>query len=126
MTATAVLHELRRAGVQVRLTPSGLVVTPRSAFDARLRRLVVRHKADLVASLDPEVGWRVNAMRQQVTGDRALPLLVARTVVTFSPNRCLSCGNTTEDAEAGYSRCAACRTAAGLVAFEAIPARESA
>jgi len=126
VTATTVLSELHRAGVQVRLTPEGLVVTPRSAFDARLRRLVVRHKADLVATLDPEVGWRVNAMRQQVTGSRALPLLVARTVPRFSPGRCLSCGDPAKDAEAGYSRCAACRTAAGLVAFEVVPARQSA
>lgn len=121
MTGAAILNELERAGVRVRPTARGLAVSPRTAVDERLRRLLEAHKGDLVASLDPEVGWRVREMQKQVTGNGALPVLVARQDCAVGPDRCLSCGEQADPSPAGAARCASCRIAAGLVAFAAIP-----
>ena len=66
----------------------------RAADNERIKCKVAVHGA--VASDDPGVNWRVDAMRHQVRGDSPIPLLVAR-YGALDSGACLSCGETLPD-----------------------------
>lgn len=117
MTAKAVLAELERAGIRVRLTDQGFAFKPR--LDGRLRAMVTTHAAaDLLRALDPEVAWRVAAMRPQLTGAAAVPLLLARRPEgACAANACIACGDSLPEVPPlGSGRCRPCRVAVSLVA----------
>ena len=117
MSAKAVLAELERAGIRVRLTDQGFAFKPR--LDGRLRAMVATHTADLLSVVDREVAWRVATMRPQLASAAAMPLLLARPHAgAFAVNACISCGDplTELPPPLGSGRCRPCRVAVSLIA----------
>jgi len=64
-----------------------------------------------VAIEDPEVAWRVEAMRKQVPARGTIPDLIARDVPR-EPERCFSCGDTLKGRQ--RYRCRPCAVAAAI------------
>ena len=78
----------------------------------------LRAELDLMGpQVDPEVAWRLAAMRPQVPVTGAIPLLIARPGIRFAPGSCGSCGDPLA-AEERY-RCRPC-VAAAVAALEAV------
>ncbi|MDP9471142.1 MAG: hypothetical protein M3Q71_10825 [Chloroflexota bacterium] len=118
MTAAELLADLRDreillelAGDQLRCRAAAGVLTP------DLAATIKAHKLALIALLREEeaaIGWRVEAMREQVPAGGPIPFLVAVPNVAPAAGVCLSCGETFE--LVGYvQRCRLCAVAAGRV-----------
>jgi hypothetical protein len=73
-------------------------------------------RAQPARPVDPEVAWRVEAMRPQVPRRGPIPLLVARREVVPQPDCCLSCGDPLP--EGRRYRCGPCQEAAWRVLTE--------
>jgi hypothetical protein len=67
------------------------------------------------ASVDPEVAWRIEAMRPQYPADGAIPLLRARPDRLFDHDVCVSCGSPLSDRR---PRCGPCVEAVNIVVAE--------
>ena len=65
--------------------------------------------------LSPELAWRVDAMRPQMTVTGAIPYLRARPDELFSHDVCVSCGDPLPDIR---PRCRLCSDAANIVLGE--------
>jgi hypothetical protein len=97
MEVLSLLAEARAAGLNVRAEGDTLIVRgPRSAeaIVAQLRD----HKPEVLALLeaaDPEVAWRVAALRPQISARGPIRWLAARTdtPATDAPRCCGSCGD---------------------------------
>jgi len=72
--------------------------------------------AEPAGSVDPEVAWRIDAMRPEVPPRGPIPFLVARRDVAPQPDCCLSCGDPLP--EARRCRCGPCQRAAEIVLNE--------
>ena len=98
MQAVELLSTLVSAGCRVAAEGDRLRVTgPRDApLTPDLRTAVVQHKAELLRLLaddDPDVRWRVAAMRPRVPPTGRIPPMYARRLPAPGPNGCcLSCG----------------------------------
>jgi hypothetical protein len=70
--------------------PSSAPLTP------ELRAAIAAHKAELLALVtggDPEVRWRVEAMRPRVPPTGVIPPMYARELSRVPADCCLSCGD---------------------------------
>ncbi|HEY3452278.1 MAG TPA: hypothetical protein VGK67_38390 [Myxococcales bacterium] len=108
MTPAPRLHrDLRDRGIAVWPEANGHVGyrAPPDALTAELHQAMVVGKAGLLALLESEVRWRVDAMRRQCAGRTVWPFLVARPSPT-SPGHCLSCGEPLAAVE--QTRCSLC------------------
>jgi len=94
--ATELLSELRRRGVNLRPAGDRIQYRPKDALPTELRAAVTRHKAELLmllATEDPEVRWRADAMRPRVPPTGPIPAMYARRLPAPVPDGCcLSCG----------------------------------
>ncbi len=115
MIAATFLADLQNRGVRLYLAGDELrykakpgVMTP------DLAAAIKPHKPALVALLREEesaIGWRVEAMREQIPQRGPIPFLVAVPNVAPAPDTCLSCGDPIE--LVGYvQRCRLCVAAA--------------
>ncbi len=102
------LHELRDRGIAVWPKADGFIsylAPPDALLTAELHQAMVAEKPSLLAYLEAEVHWRVDAMRRQCTCRTVWPFLVARPSTTRA-GACLSCGVPLAPVEQG--RCALC------------------
>jgi hypothetical protein len=110
----ALVAELRVRGVEL-VAHAGAILAwpPRSLTDAEADE-VRMHRAALLAMLEGELSWRVDAMRPQVPVTGPIPFLVAQ---PFShapgPGSCISCGSPVVPAH--RARCRLCLLAVQLV-----------
>lgn len=115
MDGVTLLDRARSAGLSVHAEGNRLVVRgPRSQDD--LAQLLLTKKQEILVQLaaeDPDVTWRVAAMRERAPPNGPIPFLVARHVRSDRTDLCLSCQTALADA-ASY-RCTACRQAAWVV-----------
>ena len=106
------LAELNRRGVRLALRRHRIAASPAGAVREDERALIVAHRPavrQVLAAADPEVAWRVEAMRAQVPPfSRIIPILQVRT--DTAPGTCLSCGVPAADA-----RCEPCIAAMHVV-----------
>ena len=115
MTAAEVLGALHRRGVLV--VPSGDGRLRFSRLDALTdaeRAILAGHRDAILALLDADpIGWRAAVMVAQVPRGGAIPLLLARPGIRFSPGSCCSCGDRlTSDDRYRCSHCVAAVVAA--------------
>jgi hypothetical protein len=105
------LSEARFAGLRVTATGDQLVVQGPRRLEP-MARLLLAEKPQVMRALADEqkVGWRIDAMRPQVTTTGAIPLLLARPGAPWEPGQCCSCGDPLGPDE--RYRCAPCVTAA--------------
>ena len=96
MTPLHMLADLRRRGVVLIAQGDRLHVdAPAGVLTPEMRDALAAHKYELLGLLladDPEVVWRIDAMRRQVPLRGPIPFLVARDVPPV-PGTCLSCGD---------------------------------
>ena len=123
----AVLAQLEASGFRLAVVPSSgrLRVWPANRLTPELGQVIRQHRDQLKALVatrgqetnDPEVAWRVTAMRNQLPPPPApILLLAAKRGITPGPNDCASCGAPLEARPAiGVGRCQPCRQAAWLV-----------
>jgi hypothetical protein len=119
MTPQQVIETCRAKGIKLRadLAAGCIRYRPRGAVDLRLYNALCDLNDELVALLsrdDPEIAWRVEAMRAQVPAHGPILALCARLDVSIPtpPGMCASCG---EPREAGQTYvCRACQAAKRL------------
>lgn len=93
--AAELLTDLRERGLKLRVDGERLLVAPKAALTPDIREALVAHKSELLTLLqaqDPEVQWRLEAMRRQVPTSGPIPFLVARDIQP-APKTCQSCGD---------------------------------
>jgi hypothetical protein len=98
MRPAELLTTLTTAGCRVAAENEQLKVRgPSSApLTPELRAAIAAHKAELLALLtgeDPEVRWRVDAMRPRVSPTGVIPPMYARELSRVPADCCLSCGD---------------------------------
>jgi hypothetical protein len=114
----SLLRDARRSGLAVSARGDQLVIRgPRSL--AELAQSLLAEKSAVLDALseEREIAWRVEAMRPQLTGTGAIPLLLARPGRRFERGTCCSCGDRLA-AEDRY-RCSSCAQAV-VVVLEAL------
>ena len=108
MTPAEMVGSLRQRGVHI--VPSGdgrLRYRPREALSEAERAVLERHRDAILALFDADpVGWRAAVMAAQVPRTGAIPLLLARPGIRFSPGSCCSCGDALHPDE--QYRCGPC------------------
>ena len=111
------LATARDAGLEVRVEADELVIRGPRTQDALARRVLAEKPVvlALLTAEDAEVAWRIAAMRPRVPHRGAIPVLVAREVVSTSGN-CVSCGEPLHEGAA--FRCVSCTRAAWVVLHE--------
>lgn len=118
MTPAEMVGSLFRRGILVVPTgDGGLRYRPRDALTGAERADLSRHRNAIRAFLDADpVGWRAAVMATQVPQTRAIPLLLARPGIRFSPKSCCSCGDHLLPTD--RYRCQSCTAAAFAVLKE--------
>ncbi len=115
MTAAALLADLQTRGVRLYLAGDELRYKAKPGMmTPDLAAAVKPHKPALVALLREEesaIGWRVEAMREQIPERGPVPFLVAVSGIPPSPNTCPSCGEPFTPVGSS-SRCHRCTVAA--------------
>jgi hypothetical protein len=112
VTPSDLLSELERRNIRIEAVGERIRFGPSRRVTARLRAALAQHKGQLLlllASPDPDVSWRVAAMRPQVPLRGPIPFLVARWS-DLAPGACLSCGDPL--VEGRRVRCGPCVAAA--------------
>ncbi len=126
MSPDDVLRELAERGVTLVADGERLRARPREAITPDLRAALLAHKPDLMRLLGDreaaDIGWRVEAMRQQIRPGPIIPFLVARRDFVDTPGHCLSCGDPCGPGR--RYRCGPCVRAAEIVRKEAIDENE--
>ena len=118
MTPTDVLRHITEQGVMLVADGDRLRFRPREAVTDDLRELMVTYKADLLRLLsveEPEIAWRVQAMRGQYRPGVGFFFLAARREFVDAPGCCLSCGDPLQGRK---HRCPPCAQAAEIVVME--------
>src|SRR5437867_5064291 len=117
MTATRLLKTWTSAGISIRAVDTELYIRPDGIVTPTVRRWLEQHRLEVIAELDPDVAWRVEAMRPQVPPPpAAIPVLMARPDVTGAVGCCMSCSDSLPTVpEIGTGVCDPCRVAASLV-----------
>jgi hypothetical protein len=116
--AAELLTDLRERGLKLRAEGERLLVAPKAALTPEIREALVTHKREILPLLqaqDPEVQWRLEAMRLQITPTGSIRLLVARDIQP-APGTCLSCGDPL--VQEPLYRCHPCLEAATLALQE--------
>jgi hypothetical protein len=114
MDGVMLLCQARFAGLRVTANGDMLVVEGPRRLEAVARALLAEKPRVLRALADEqEIGWRISAMRPQVTKTGAIPLLLARPGIRFPLGSCCSCGDPLA-ADERY-RCRPCVAAAVAV-----------
>jgi hypothetical protein len=94
VNAASLIVDFAARGIVIGADRGRLWLRPKKAVTATVLTLAHQHKGELLALLDPEVGWRVKSMRGQVLPFPAsIPLLLARPDALQQPGCCLSCGD---------------------------------
>lgn len=106
----------RKADVLPLLTRKEATYGPDVAADVAVPCPGAQPVAEPARPVDPEVGWRAEAMRPQVPRRGPIPFLVARPEVVPQPDCCLSCGDPLP--EGRRYRCGPCQRAAEVVLNE--------
>jgi hypothetical protein len=117
MDGLMVLAQARAAGLEVHAEGDTLVIRGPASADA-LARAVLAHKPEvlaLLAAVDPEVTWRVEALRPQIPARGPIRRFVTRTETpaTDAPRCCGRCGDPLP--EGRRFRCAPCVRAVEIV-----------
>jgi hypothetical protein len=113
------LRQAREAGLRVTAQGDLLVVEGPRRLE-RLAQTLLAEKPRILLALEQEedaVGWRVRAMRTQMTRQGGIPLLLARPGTRFPLGACCSCGDQLGPDD--RYRCGSCATAAVIVVAEA-------
>lgn len=122
MTAALLLAQVRRLGVQLVIEGEMLLVdAPKGVLTAVLREALAAHKHELLELLrgdDPEVAWRLEAMRKQVPPSGPIPDLIAREA-PIRPGTCFSCGDPLTANQ--HYRCRPCAVAAAIAIWGICP-----
>ena len=116
--AVELLTDLRERGLRLRAEGERLLVAPKGALTPEIRDALVAHKSEILPLLqaqDPEVQWRLDAMRGQVPTSGPIPFLVARDIQP-APGACQSCGDALNPGQP--YRCRLCVEAAILALRE--------
>ena len=93
--AMDLLTNLRERGLTLVAKEGRLRVAPKTALTPELREALLAYKCEILPLLeaqDPEVRWRVEAMRRQVPAHGPIPFLIACNA-PFVRGACLSCGD---------------------------------
>jgi hypothetical protein len=75
-----------------------------------------RFPSEARAASDPDIDWRIAAMRPQITAEGAIPLLLARPGANIGPTSCCSCGDRLRPDD--HFRCQPCAKASIAVVAE--------
>lgn len=127
MNAWEIVERVRACNAELLVDGSRLLVRGRGQpLSDELREALRTHKAEVINVLhppmpealgpDPEVAWRVVAMRPQVPAKGPVLLLMARPGITMAPGQCTSCGDALE--QGNRFRCELCVWAAWEVLRE--------
>ena len=106
----------RKADLLPLLTRKEMQDGPNVVTDDVVRSPGGGDRAQPARPVDPEVAWRVEAMRPQVPPRGPIPFLVARPGVVPQPDCCLSCGDPLPDGR--RYRCGPCQQAVEIVLNE--------
>jgi hypothetical protein len=112
------LTDLRERGLRLKVDGERLLVAPKTALTPEIRDTLAIHKSEILPLLlvkDPEVLWRLDAMRGQIPTSGPIPFLVARDVEP-APGTCQSCGDPLTPGQ--VYRCCPCVEAATLALQE--------
>ncbi len=114
MDGLMLLLQARLAGLQVTTSGDQLVVRGPRRLETMARALLAEKPQVMRAlAVEGEVGWRIEAMRPQLTAQSAIHLLLARPGIPFEPRSCCSCGDAL--AASDRYRCGPCVAAAVAV-----------
>ena len=110
----ALVADLRVRGIELVARAGSILAWPPKSLTEVEVDAVRLHRAALLAMLEGELSWRVEAMRPQVTAAGAIPLLVARPFTRApGPGSCISCGSPVLPTQ--RARCRLCLLAVQLV-----------
>ena len=110
----ALVAELRVRGVELVAHDGSILAWPPKSLSQAEADAVRLHRATLLALLEGELSWRVDAMRPQVPVTGPIPFLVAQPFTRASgPGSCISCGSPVVPSQ--RFRCRLCLLAVGLV-----------
>lgn len=127
MNAWEIVERVRACNAVLLVDGSRLLVRGRGQpLPEELREALRAHKTEVINVLhppipealgrDPDLAWRVAAMRPQVRDKGGIPLLVARREIKPLPGQCTSCGDPLE--RGNRYRCELCVRAAWEVLRE--------
>ncbi len=110
----ALVVELRVRGIELVAHDGSIMAWPPGSLTEAEADAVRLHRAAVLAMLEGELSWRLEAMRAQVPASGAIPFLVAQ---PFShapgPGSCISCGSPVVPTQ--RARCRLCLLAVGIV-----------
>lgn len=130
MDAAMLLSSLRDHGIELRTDGRNIGWRPKESVTPAQVAAIKDHKPLLMALLmaeDPEVAWRVEAMRTRLpAGPKPFHTFATAKDVPRGGGGCLSCGDPVADRTAGLAvRCLPCAHAAQLLLDEARKATQA-